>query len=85
MTKHITISLTDAEESHLEAIAQRDLVSVESLASDLVRQGIERQAWLEAIVEEGREDIRQGRVYSHEEVRRISEERRKELLAKSRG
>jgi predicted transcriptional regulator len=85
MTKPITISLTDTEEPHLEAIARRDSVSIESLASDLVRRGIEHQAWLEAIVEEGRDDIRQGRVYSQEEVQRISEERRKELLAKPRG
>jgi predicted transcriptional regulator len=82
MTKHITFALSDAELEHLSELAQRGDTDLKGAMSTLIQESVERDEWLKEIIEEGLEDIRQGRTLSHEEVVELGRQRREELLAK---
>ena len=45
--------------------------------------GCEYDCWFSAKVEEGLEDLRQGNILSHDEVKRLAARRRSELLARA--
>jgi len=47
------------------------------------REQDEYEAWFRARIEAGRQDIREGRVFTHEEVKAEQAERRNRLLARA--
>jgi predicted transcriptional regulator len=86
MTKHITVELTEAQDAHLQAEAERQEVSPESLVAALVQRQVEYDIWFRAEVQKGIDAADRGELISHEEVVARSERRRAELLAqKSNG
>ena len=86
MTKHITVELTEAQDAHLQAEAERQEVSPESLVAALVQRQVEYDIWFRAEVQKGIDAADRGEFISHEEVVARSEQRRAELLAqKSKG
>ena len=75
MTKHITIALTDAQEAHLSATAEREAVSLETVVSEIVQGRLEYDLRFRAAVEEGLAEVRAGHVVSHEDVVRRAKQR----------
>ncbi len=81
MTKHITVELTEAQDAHLQAEAERQEVSPETLVAALVQRQVEYDIWFRAEVQKGIDAADRGEFISHEEVVARSERRRAELLA----
>ena len=82
MTKPITIELTDEQEAQLKLMADRDSLTPETMAAQLVGRSVAYDAWYPAKVQEGLDDIAAGRVLTTEDVEARSQRRRRELLAR---
>lgn len=82
MTVHVTIELTEEQKARLEAEAARQQVSLSMLLVEAAEMRLYdlSDPWVMA-VEEGREDVRAGRVIDHDEVVRRAALRRAELRA----
>ena len=86
MTKHITVELTEAQEAHLQAEAERQALTPEAMMATWVQRQVEYDAWFCAEVQKGVEAADRGELIPHEDVVARSELRRAELLAqKSNG
>jgi predicted transcriptional regulator len=86
MTKHITVELTEAQEAHLRAEAERQAVTPEAMMATWVQRQVDYDAWFCAEVQKGIDAADRGEFIPHEEVVARAEVRRAELLAaKSNG
>lgn len=68
MTKHVTVELSDAEEAHLRATAERLETSVEQVLSELVQRQMDYDAWFIRQVQIGIDEADRGELIPHEEV-----------------
>jgi predicted transcriptional regulator len=82
MTQHITIALTEAQEAHLRATADREEVPLEAVVSDIIQRQLEYDAWFAKAVQKGIEEADRGELIPHEEVVAESARRRAEFLAR---
>jgi predicted transcriptional regulator len=82
MTKHLMIAISDAEEAHLRATAEREAVSIDEVVSHLVQRQMEYDAWFRRKVQEGVDAADRGALIPHEEVVARMKEVREEILAK---
>lgn len=82
MTKHITVALTEDQEAHFRAQAERQDVSLEAVIAEVIQGRIEYDAWFAQEVQKGIEAIERGEFFTHEEVVARSKVRRAELIAK---
>lgn len=83
MRKTITFELSEEQAEFLHATAEREERSVGEVVGDFVQRQMDYDAWFEARVQEGIDDIECGRVLTHEDVKRRAALRRAELTAKS--
>ena len=81
MTNHITVELTEAQEAHLRAEAERHAVTPEAMMATWVQRQVDYDAWFCAEVQKGIDAADRGEFIPHEEVVARAEARRAELLA----
>ena len=82
MTKPVTINLSDAEEAHLRATAEREGLSLDGVVSQMVQQQMDYDVWFARKVQQGIAAADRGELISHEDVVAESQRRRLELLAR---
>lgn len=82
MTKHLNITLTDAEADHLHRAAEREDVPVDDIVSRLVQQQMDYDAWLQRKVQKAIDELKRGEGIAHEDVVAHMDKLRAELLAK---
>lgn len=83
MTVHMSIELDDAEHARLEELAAYHGVSVKKLVKESAERLLAEDRAFLAAIQKGRDDVKAGRVFTHEEVVARSAKRREELLARA--
>jgi predicted transcriptional regulator len=81
MTKHITVTLTEAQEAHLLAAAARGDQSVEAVVAELIQRQMDHDAWFIGEVQKGIDAANRGELVSHEQVVANGRKLRAELRA----
>ena len=83
MTVHMTIELDEAEHARLEELAAYHRVSVTRLMKESAERILAEDRAFLAAIQKGRDDVKAGRVFTHEEVEARAAKRREELLARA--
>ena len=68
MTVHVSITLEDAVKAKLDEIAELYGADPAALAAQAVERMVEDEAAFNAAMDEAEADVREGRVFSNEEV-----------------
>jgi predicted transcriptional regulator len=68
MTARLTIAIEEQDKAQLQTIADFRNQSVEAVVSEALRDLIEHDTWFRTAVEQGLQDMREGRTLPHEDV-----------------
>ncbi|HEX6859901.1 MAG TPA: hypothetical protein VF138_06845 [Caulobacteraceae bacterium] len=79
----MTIELDEAEHSRLEELAAYHGVSLTKLMKESAERIVAEDKAFLAAVQRGRDDVKAGRVFTHEEVVARALKRREELLSRA--